>query len=93
MIPDELMLDLHPQDAQRLKIRDGMLVRVISKRAELTAKARVTSCVSVGEIFLPMHDNRVNQLTHASFDPHSRQPSYKHSAVRLEAENGGEGGN
>lgn len=84
MIPDELMLDLHPQDAQRLKIRDGMLVRVISKRAELTAKARVTSCVSVGEIFLPMHDNRVNQLTHASFDPHSRQPSYKHSAVRLE---------
>jgi hypothetical protein len=26
-----------------------------------------------------MHDSRVNQLTHASFDPHSRQPSYKHS--------------
>ena len=85
MIPDELMLDLHPQDAQRLKIRDGASVRVISKRAELTAKARVTSCVSPGEVFLPMHDNRVNQLTHASFDPHSRQPSYKHSAVRVEA--------
>ena len=85
MIPDELMLDLHPQDAQRLKIRDGMTVRVISKRAELTAKARVTSCVSAGEVFLPMHDSRVNQLTHASFDPYSRQPSYKHSAVRLEA--------
>jgi assimilatory nitrate reductase catalytic subunit len=31
-----------------------------------------------------MHDHRVNQLTHASFDPYSRQPSYKHSAVRVE---------
>jgi len=40
--------------------------------------------VQPGEVFLPMHDNRVNQLTHASFDPHSRQPSYKHSAVRVE---------
>jgi len=84
MIPEELMLDIHPQDANRLQIHDGMTVRVISKRAELTAKARVTSCVSPGEVFLPMHDPRVNQLTHASFDPHSRQPSYKHSAVRVE---------
>jgi anaerobic selenocysteine-containing dehydrogenase len=84
MIPDELMLDLNLQDAERLKIRDGMTVKVISPRAELTAKARLTACVSPGEVFLPMHDNRVNQLTHASFDPHSRQPSYKHSAVRVE---------
>jgi len=84
MIPEELMLDLNVQDAQRLKISDGMSVRIISPRAELTAKARLTSCVSPGEVFLPMHDNRVNQLTHASFDPHSRQPSYKHSAVRVE---------
>jgi anaerobic selenocysteine-containing dehydrogenase len=77
------MLDLNPQDAQALGVRDGMQVRVISKRAELTAKARLTSCVAPGQVFLPMHDRRVNQLTHASFDPHSRQPSYKHSAVRV----------
>lgn len=84
MIPEELMLDLNVQDAQRLGIREGMQVRVISPRAELSAKARLTTCVSPGEVFLPMHDSRVNQLTHASFDPHSRQPSYKHSAVRVE---------
>ena len=83
MIPEELMLDLNPLDAARLGVRDGMHVRVVSKRAELTAKARLTTCISPGEVFLPMHDNRVNQLTHASFDPHSRQPSYKHSAVRV----------
>jgi predicted molibdopterin-dependent oxidoreductase YjgC len=83
MMPEELMLDLNAQDAAALGIRDGMSVRVISKRAELTAKARVTTCVSPGEVFLPMHDSRVNQLTHAAFDPHSRQPGYKHSAVRI----------
>lgn len=84
MIPEELMLDLNVADAQKLRITEGMRVRVISPRAELTAKARLTTCVSPGEVFLPMHDSRVNQLTHASFDPHSRQPSYKHSAVRVE---------
>jgi len=84
MVPEELMLDLNVADAQNLRITEGMRVRVISPRAELTAKARLTTCVSPGEVFLPMHDRRVNQLTHASFDPHSRQPSYKHSAVRVE---------
>ncbi len=84
MIPEELMLDLNVADAERLRIKEGMQVRVVSPRAELTAKARLTTCVSPGEVFLPMHDRRVNQLTHASFDPQSRQPSYKHSAVRVE---------
>jgi assimilatory nitrate reductase catalytic subunit len=84
MMPEELMLDLNEQDAFSLGIRDGASVRVITKRAELTVKARLTSCVKPGEVYLPMHDPRVNQLTHASFDPHSRQPSYKHSAVRVE---------
>ncbi|MBK8093762.1 MAG: molybdopterin-dependent oxidoreductase [Verrucomicrobiaceae bacterium] len=85
MVPEELMLDLNPEDAAKLCIRDGLQVRVISMRAELNAVARLTTCVKPGEVYLPMHDGRVNQLTHASFDPHSRQPSYKHSAVRVES--------
>ena len=85
MAPSELMLDLNPEDAVKLGVRDGQSVRVISKRAELTALTRLTSCMKPGEVYLPMHDGRVNQLTHASFDPLSRQPSYKHSAVRVEA--------
>jgi len=84
MMPEELMIDVNPEDADKLGLRDGASVQVISKRAALTAKARLTTCVNPGEVFLPMHDSRVNQLTHASFDPHSRQPSYKYSAVRLE---------
>ena len=84
MAPAELHVELNEEDARRLSIVDGADVRVVSARAELVAKARVSTCVSPGEVFLPMHDRRVNELTHASFDPHSRQPSYKHSAVRVE---------
>lgn len=84
MVPEELMLDLNPEDAAKLGVRDAQKVRVISKRAELTALTRLTGCIKPGEVYLPMHDARVNQLTHASFDPLSRQPSYKHSAVRVE---------
>lgn len=32
-----------------------------------------------------MHYEAVNRLTFPSYDPHSRQPSYKHCAVRVEA--------
>ena len=83
MSPQELMLDIHPADADKLGLVDGAAIRVISRRAELTTMVRITNCVSEGQVYLPMHDSRVNQLTHASFDPHSRQPSYKYSAVQL----------
>jgi assimilatory nitrate reductase catalytic subunit len=47
------------------------------------AKAFITGTVQRGQVFLPMHEPEVNRLTHGSFDPHSRQPSYKASAVAL----------
>jgi anaerobic selenocysteine-containing dehydrogenase len=84
MAPGELVLDLNEQDATALSVQEGDVVNVVSRRAGLTARARLTPCVKPGEAYLPMHDSRVNQLTHASFDPHSRQRSYKHSAVRVE---------
>ncbi len=85
LAPTELMLDVHPGDAAEHGICDGAMVRITSRRGFLTARARVSLCVMRGQVFLPMHDARVNQLTHASFDPHSRQPGYKHSAVSIQA--------
>jgi predicted molibdopterin-dependent oxidoreductase YjgC len=43
----------------------------------------VVASVGRGQVFLPMHDERTNVLTFPSFDPHSRQPAYKHAAVDL----------
>ena len=83
LAPAELMVDIHPADARALGIKDGRGVAITSPRATVRARARISLCVAPGQVFLPMHDRRVNQLTHAAFDPHSRQPSYKHSAVRV----------
>jgi assimilatory nitrate reductase catalytic subunit len=63
-------------------------VRVRSRRASLVAVAFVTPTVQPGQVFIPMHYAEVNRLTHASFDPHSRQPDYKHCAVALEKPGG-----
>jgi assimilatory nitrate reductase catalytic subunit len=50
----------------------------------LTATVVLTSTVQPGQLFIPMHYPEVNRLTLPAFDPHSRQPSYKHCAVRVE---------
>lgn len=78
-----LLLDLNPSDAGRLGIKDRDEVTISSRRALITALAHLTSSVNEGEVYLPMHEPQVNRLTFPSFDPHSRQPSYKACAVKI----------
>ena len=54
--PAQLLLEIHPLDARKLGLQDGARVRVTSRRATLTAYARVTATVQRGQVFLPMHD-------------------------------------
>ncbi len=82
--PAECYVEIHPDDASRLGIGPGDRVRVRSRRGLMEADATVTPTVQPGQVFIPMHYPAVNRLTHASFDPHSRQPSYKHCAVAVE---------
>ena len=58
-------------------------LRQQSQRGRLRAKAFVTPTVQPGQVFIPMHYHTLNQLTHAHFDPYSKQPSYKDCAVRV----------
>jgi assimilatory nitrate reductase catalytic subunit len=83
MYPANAYVEVHPEDAARLKIRPNSRVAVVSRRARVFCTAFVTPTVQRGQVFMPMHYEVVNQLTCADFDPHSRQPSYKHCAVRL----------
>lgn len=78
-----LALEMHPVDAAQLGIAPQSRVWVESRRGQITATAFLTETVGRGRVFLPMHDPRVNQLTNAVFDPHSRQPSYKDCAVSI----------
>ncbi len=83
LAPEELWLEVHPDDAATFGLEpDGPCV-VESERGAVRARVFVTTTVPVGAVFLPMHDPRTNVLTMPSFDPHSRQPSYKHAAVSV----------
>lgn len=83
--PAQLQIDMHPLDANELRVRDRETVSVTSRRGSITAEARLTATMQRGQVFLPMHHATVNQLTMTSVDPLSRQPSYKHCAVRIES--------
>ena len=83
LYPETCYVEIHPDDARRLRIAPHSRVTVGSRRAEITATAFVTPTVRPGQVFIPMHYDAVNRLTFASFDPHSRQPSYKHCAVAI----------
>ena len=81
--PEQLYVQVSPVDAEPRGIVSGDEVMVTTVRAEVRAKAQVTPNVAAGSVFLPMHHHDTNRLTAASFDPQSRQPSYKWSAAEV----------
>jgi anaerobic selenocysteine-containing dehydrogenase len=83
LYPNEPYVELSPEDAERLAITPGEWLVVESRRGKFKARAHATHVVRPGQIFVPMHYARANQLTFPSFDAYSRQPSYKHCAVRV----------
>ena len=83
LYPADPWVELHPEEAERLRIGPDDWVIIESRRGYSRARARVTSTIAQGQAFVPMHDPTMNRLTLDTFDPHSRQPAYKHCAVRL----------
>jgi assimilatory nitrate reductase catalytic subunit len=84
LYPANPYVEIHPVDASRLGIRPQQSVVVVSRRGRAECTAFVSATVQPGQVFMPMHYDCVNRLTRAVFDPYSRQPSYKHCAVRVE---------
>jgi assimilatory nitrate reductase catalytic subunit len=83
LYPETCYVEIHPDDAERLGLRAGSLVKVSSRRGVVEATAFVTPSVQRGQLFMPMHYRETNVLTFPSFDPHSRQPSYKYCTVNV----------
>ncbi len=81
--PEGPYVELSRSDAEALGVVADEEVVVASARGSMRARAVVTTTVAPGQVFIPMHDAEVNRLTHPSFDPSSRQPSYKHCAVAV----------
>ncbi len=84
-ISGEGFIEVNEKDAERLGIENGEKIRVLSRRGEITAKARVGCKVSEGETWMPFHfpDSPVNVLTNGALDDFARIPEYKVCAVKL----------
>ena len=80
-------LDLSPQDAARLGIADGEVVRVTSRRGSVTTPARIDSGLRPGLTFMTMHfpdQVDTNLLTIEAVDPKSGTAEFKATAVRVD---------
>jgi formate dehydrogenase major subunit/formate dehydrogenase alpha subunit len=83
----EPMVEISPEDAARLRLRDGHWVRLTSRRGEMLAKALVTDRVAEGVVFGNFHfagTGNVNNLTVPAVDPIAKIPEYKVCAVRAQ---------
>jgi formate dehydrogenase alpha subunit len=82
---EELVM-ISPKDAAALSIDDGEMVRVISRRGRVTAKARITDSAPAGTIAMTFHfaESPTNELTNPALDPVAKIPELKVAAVRVE---------
>ncbi|MGW1246184.1 formate dehydrogenase subunit alpha [Streptomyces sp. NPDC002535] len=78
-------LDLHPEDAARLGVRDGAHVTVESRHGQARLVARVGLETAPGQVFCAFHfpAGGVNSLTSEHADTVTSCPEYKVTAVRL----------
>ena len=80
------LVEMSPKDAAELGVEDGEMVRVVSRRGEVTAKAKVTEITPPGVVSTTFHfaESPVNVLTNAALDPDAKIPEYKVCAVKVE---------
>jgi assimilatory nitrate reductase catalytic subunit len=83
LFSEDCYVEVSPKDARDRNISQNEWIVVESRRGRVLARAFISHVVRPGQCFMPMHYAKVNQLTFPSFDPYSRQPSYKNCAVRL----------
>jgi len=78
--------DISPEDAARLKIHNGETVRVVSRRGRVEVRAKVTSQIPQGMVWMAFHFREAcaNWLTNPAYDPVTLTAEYKACAVRVE---------
>lgn len=76
---------INVEDARKLGIKDGELVKLKSRRGETDTIARVGDDVAPGVVYMTMHfADGVNNLTNTALDPMSKMPELKHCAIAIE---------
>jgi assimilatory nitrate reductase catalytic subunit len=94
----EPALQMNPQDMARRLFKEGDLVHVTSKRGSILVPVQASSELGLTQVFMAMHWGEeflsglsatgqrlagVNALTTSAFCPDSKQPEFKHAAVKV----------
>ncbi len=92
----DAFIQVNEDDARRLGITAGDMLRVTSRRGAAEAPARIGE-IGPGTLFMPFHygywddpgrPRAANELTLYEWDPVSKQPHFKYAAVKLEKTEG-----
>lgn len=86
----EELVEINSIDADKLHIEEGEKVKVISRRGEVIARAKITDISPAGVVSMSFHffESPTNVLTNPAVDPISKIPEYKVCAIRIEKING-----
>jgi formate dehydrogenase major subunit len=80
-------IDVSPEDADRLGVSEGEIVRITSRRGSVEAPVRVDHGLRAGLVFMTLHfpdQVETNVLTIDATDPKSGTAEFKASAVRID---------
>lgn len=80
-------VQISPQDADKMQLRDQQLVWVESRRGKVITRISVSERINVGAVYMTYQwwIGACNELTLDHLDPISKTPEYKYCAVKLEA--------
>nr|MBC8459485.1 molybdopterin-dependent oxidoreductase [Deltaproteobacteria bacterium] len=72
------VLEMNPKDARRVRVRDGGIVAIESRRGELHLPVVVTPDIPEGVVFSTFHysENNINELTINALDPVAKIPEF-----------------
>ena len=91
----DAFVEISAGDAQRLGIVEGEMIEVASRRGAVREPAHISGIID-GHVFIPFHygsfghgepgadrPRAANELTMTEWDPVSKEPYFKHAAVRV----------
>jgi len=83
---DKSYVLMHPDDATKLGLKNGVRVKIASRQGEIATLLKVSDEVLPGELFMPFHygESPVNELTRDELDPDSKIAPFKLTACKVE---------
>lgn len=83
----EPLVEIHPDTARNLGLREGRMARLRSLRGEALFRVKLSPHIRRDTVFVPIHwggEEGANNLTNPALDPVCRMPEFKVCAVRAE---------